>query len=113
MIYRSALSSNWTAPADPARGTAYGQVAEIIEKVVADIARRISQGPSPHELADAVATLIAMPPEERPLRVPIGTGATELLTPINQVTAQVQATVAARFGLTGLMKSASRKAVDG
>jgi NADP-dependent 3-hydroxy acid dehydrogenase YdfG len=113
MIYRSALSSNWTAPADPARGAEYGQVAELIEKLAADISRRISQGPSPHELADAVAELIAMPPEERPLRVPIGTGATELLTPINQMTAQVQATVAERFGFTGLMKSASRKAVDG
>jgi NAD(P)-dependent dehydrogenase (short-subunit alcohol dehydrogenase family) len=111
--YQSALSSNWKAPADPARGAEYGPVAEIIEKVVTDIARSISQGPSPQELADAVAELIAMPPEERPLRVPVGTGATALLTPINQVTAQVQTSVAERVGFTGLMKSSSRKAADG
>jgi hypothetical protein len=54
-----------------------------------------------------------MPPEERPLRVPIGTGATALLTPINQVTAQAQKTMAERVGFTGLMKSSSRKAADG
>ena len=111
--YRSALSSNWAAPADPARGAEYGQVAEIIEKVVADIARSISQDPSPQELADTVAELIAMPPEERPLRVPIGTGATALLTPINQVMAQAQTTVAERVGFTGLMKSSPRKAAEG
>jgi NAD(P)-dependent dehydrogenase (short-subunit alcohol dehydrogenase family) len=112
-FYRSALSSNWAAPVDPARGVEYGQVAEIIEKVVAGAAWSISQGSSPQELADAVAALIAMPSEERPLRVPIGPGATALLTPINQVTAQAQTTVAERFGVTGLMKSSSHKAADG
>jgi NAD(P)-dependent dehydrogenase (short-subunit alcohol dehydrogenase family) len=113
MIYRSALASNWAAPADPARGAEYGQVAEIIGKLVSDISRSISNGPSPQELADAVVEFIAMPPEARPLRVPIGMGATALLTPINQVTAHAQTTVAERFGFTGLMKSSSRKAVDG
>lgn len=111
--YRSALSSNWAAPADPARGMAYGQVAEVIEKIVADFARLLSQSPSPHELADAVAECIAMSPEERPLRVPIGTGATALLTPINQVMAHAQTIVAERRGFTGLMKRSSREAAAG
>ena len=113
MSYRSALASNWAAPADPARGAAYGQVAEIIERVVAGAARSISQGQSPQELADAVAECIAMPAGERPLRVPIGTGATALLTPINQVTAQAQTAVAERVGVAGLMKRSSREAAAG
>jgi NAD(P)-dependent dehydrogenase (short-subunit alcohol dehydrogenase family) len=113
MSYRSALASNWTAPADPARGTAYGPVAAIIEQVVADISGRISQGPSPQELADAVAEFIALPAGERPLRVPIGTGATTLLTPINQLTAQAQTAIMERVGVTGLMKRSSREAAAG
>ena len=111
--YRSALAENWVAPADPGRGAEYGQVTEVIAQLVADIGRRLTQGPSPQELAEAVAELIAMPAEARHLRVPLGSSATALLTPINQVTAQAQATVAERLGVAGLIKSSFRHATEG
>ena len=112
MIYRSSLANNWAKPAEPARGTDYGHVAEVIEKLSSDISKGLSSGPSPQELADMVAELIVMPAEKRPLRLPIGTGAVELLTPINNVSAQTQKHVAESFGLSGLMKNTSNDGVD-
>ena len=91
-------------PADQSRAKEYGPVAEILEKARAPSDDYIANLPHPQEMADVVADLIAMPPEKRPLRVPVSD---ELLVgEINRAAAEMQVAGMEMFGLTELMKPA-------
>ena len=102
--FPTAMGGKLIPPADPSRGKEYGPVAEILDK-----ARSTSNGPSvisdalnPQEMADAVAELVTMPKEKRPLRVPVRDEL--IVAPINQAAAKMQADGMELFGLAELMK---------
>ena len=99
--YATSAPSHTLRPSDHTRAAGYGEVGERFEKAMADFMAFFSSPdvPDPKEVIDTVVELIAMPRGQRPLRVPVGTGG--VLDPINQVTAQVQASLRKRHGRAG------------
>lgn len=95
------VASNAHWPSEPDRGAGYGSVAVHIEQAVTRFQAFFASGaPSPQAVIDAVGAVLAMPPGTRPLRIPIGTMG---IDEINRVTAQMQAAMVERMGLTALL----------
>ncbi|MEM1042475.1 MAG: SDR family oxidoreductase [Bacteroidota bacterium] len=92
--------------ADDARAESYGPLAEMPGQMWSGVGEMLQgdDAPDPQEVADAVATLIATPAGERPLRVVVdpmtgGDGAKA----INETAAHVQQQTLEGFGMEGLL----------
>jgi NAD(P)-dependent dehydrogenase (short-subunit alcohol dehydrogenase family) len=86
-------------PADPARTTEYGRLAEIPEKVHAAL---MASQADPQEVANAALELIETPFGKRPLRRVVGPGMGALQA-LNDHAAQLQEKLVQMFGLAELV----------
>jgi NAD(P)-dependent dehydrogenase (short-subunit alcohol dehydrogenase family) len=108
--YPTNMYASMQQPADAKRGRDYGAIAEIPGKMF-ETFMGIFQGknpPNPHEVAEAIAKLVAQPTGSRPARTVVGQsfGAEA----VNQQTAPVQAQVVEGLGLGQLAVLASTAA---
>lgn len=96
-------------PADGARASGYGPLAQMPEQLAAGLGGMLSGdgAPNPQQVADAIVRLIEAPAGTRPLRTVVDAHP-EGVEAINQVCAQVQAGSLDAMGLGGLLKLASR-----
>lgn len=90
------------APADGGRAPEYGAVAEVPKAFVAFL-QGVFEGadaPDPHDVAQALATLVDTPAGQRPERVVVGNpfGASE----VNTVVKPIQGQLIAGIGMSGL-----------
>ncbi len=96
------LYASATQPADTGRAAAYGTVGEIPGAMFEQFNKMFSgsHAPEPHDIAEAIAKLIATPKGDRPARTVVGTsfGADTL----NDATAPLQAGVVKALGLDHL-----------
>jgi NAD(P)-dependent dehydrogenase (short-subunit alcohol dehydrogenase family) len=103
LVQPSAYPTNMYAstqqPADAARAAAYGATGEIPAKMFANFTQMFSApgAPNPHDVAEAIAKLVALPKGLRPARTVVGQpfGADT----VNGQTAPVQAHVIEALGL--------------
>jgi NAD(P)-dependent dehydrogenase (short-subunit alcohol dehydrogenase family) len=78
LVQPSAYPTNMYAsiqqPADAARAAAYGATGEIPGKMFGNFTDMFSapSGPNPHDVAEAIAKLVAMPKGSRPARTVVG-----------------------------------------
>jgi NAD(P)-dependent dehydrogenase (short-subunit alcohol dehydrogenase family) len=97
--YPTNMYANTQQPADAARAAAYGATGEIPAKMFANFTEMFSASgaPNPHDVADAIAKLVALPKGLRPARTVVGQpfGADT----VNGQTAPVQAHVIEALGL--------------
>jgi NAD(P)-dependent dehydrogenase (short-subunit alcohol dehydrogenase family) len=104
--YPTPLYGKVQQPADAARASAYGAVGEIPGAMFKHFMTRFeaADAPNPHDVAEAIATLVAQDKGKRALRTVVGAafGADE----VNEQTAPVQANVVEALGLTHLAKVA-------
>ncbi len=104
--YPTPMYANVQLPADPDRAAGYGPVSEIPGAMFAHFMRafQAADAPNPHDVAEAIARVVAMPKGTRPERTvvgsPFGSDA------VNEHTAPVQADVVASLGLAHLAKVA-------
>ena len=93
-MYASAIQ-----PADTSRAAEYGAVGEIPGAMFQNFNAMLSgpDAPDPHDIADAVAKLIAMPRGARPARTVVG--ASFGADTVNDATAPVQASTVVALGL--------------
>jgi NAD(P)-dependent dehydrogenase (short-subunit alcohol dehydrogenase family) len=89
---------------DPSRKTGYGEMAEIPEKIRAQIGRSRA---NPQEIADLVLQIIETPAGQRPLRYRVGPGGPGVQR-INALTDEVQVQLLEAFGITALAKFKTR-----
>jgi NADP-dependent 3-hydroxy acid dehydrogenase YdfG len=105
--YPTDLYTNVQFPADAARATSYGAVGEIPGKMFESFTTLFSSeaAPNPHDVAAAIASLVAAPKGTRPARTVVGAafGADVL----NDATAPVQQGVVEGLGLGALAKLAA------
>jgi NAD(P)-dependent dehydrogenase (short-subunit alcohol dehydrogenase family) len=101
---------NLQQPADADRATAYGAVGEIPGAMFQHFMStfQATAAPNPHDVAEAIAKLVAQPKGSRPARTVIGTAFGSDI--VNEQTAPVQAHVIESLGLSHLAKVASAKA---
>ena len=100
--HATSIVTNGSLPSEPGRGTGYGAVAAHIEQAIEKFrAFFANAAPAPQAVIEAVTAVLAMPPGTRPLRIPIGAIGLE---EINHVTAQMQAAMIKRLGLTELLQ---------
>lgn len=110
LVQPSAYPTNMFAsirqPAEPTRASAYGAVAEIPGKMIENFQAMFAtaDAPNPHDIAEAVAALIAMPKGKRPVRTVVGQsfGADQ----INQATMPIQEKALEGLGLAHLSRVA-------
>jgi NAD(P)-dependent dehydrogenase (short-subunit alcohol dehydrogenase family) len=97
--YPTNMYANTQQPAEPARAAAYGATGEIPAKMFANFTEMFSASgaPNPHDVAEAIAKLVALPKGLRPARTVVGQpfGADT----VNGQTAPVQAHVIEALGL--------------
>jgi NAD(P)-dependent dehydrogenase (short-subunit alcohol dehydrogenase family) len=97
--YPTNMYANTQQPADAARAAAYGATGEIPAKMFANFTEMFSASgaPNPHDVAEAIAKLVALPKGLRPARTVVGQpfGADT----VNGQTAPVQAHVIEALGL--------------
>jgi NADP-dependent 3-hydroxy acid dehydrogenase YdfG len=106
LVQPSAYPTNMYAtiqqPADPARGQAYGEIGAIPGKMFETFLGmfQAEDAPNPHDVAEAIATLIATPKGSRPARAVVGRsfGADS----VNDAIAPVQFGVVEALGLGAL-----------
>ena len=102
--YPTPMYSSVQQPADAGRGGEYGSVGEIPGKMFAHFMQvfQAENSPSPHDVAEAIAALIAQPKGERPVRTVVGApfGADV----VNAQMAPVQKQVVEGLGLGALAK---------
>ena len=96
-MYRSALQ-----PADSARAGGYGEIADIPTAMFGHFMSvfRSASAPDPHDVAEAIRGLIALPKGTRPARTVVGTAFGS--DTVNAQTAPVQAHVLESLGLAHL-----------
>ncbi len=102
--YPTPMYANVQLPADNERAVSYGAVGEIpramFEHFMAKF--RATDAPNPHEVAEAIARLIAMVKGTRPARTVVGASFGSDV--VNQQTAPVQAQVVEALGLGHLAR---------
>lgn len=99
-------------PADQARLTEYGVVAEIPGRIAQGLGEMFvgDAAPNPQDVAEAVATLVATPAGRRPLRTLVGQDA-EAAAALNQVAERSQEGFMEMLGLTDLLSIRSTEVV--
>lgn len=104
-LYPTDLLGKIPGPADEARAQEYGPTAEIPANMLSGFADFLSgpDAPDVQEVADAVATLIATPAGQRPLRTVIAGEEGQNVLRLNEVAEQEQRGVMELFGLDHLM----------
>jgi NAD(P)-dependent dehydrogenase (short-subunit alcohol dehydrogenase family) len=108
--YPTNMYANMQQPGDAKRGDGYGAVGEIPDKMF-ETFRSIFTGansPNPHDVAEAIANLVALPRGSRPARTVVGQPFG--VDVINQQTASVQAQVVEGLGLAQLATIAAAAA---
>ena len=100
--YPTQMYTSADQPADAARVAEYGEVGEIPGAMFQRFMTMLSgpEAPNPHDIAEAVATLIATPKGERAARTVVG--AAYGSDTLNEATAPVQAHVVDALGLAHL-----------
>lgn len=97
-------------PEEQERVAGYGELAERAQALF-DQNTRLMESPAvpgPQDVADAVARLIHTPVGQRPVRVPVGNDATQVLGAINATTEQVQSQTIQSMGLDDMLRVATR-----
>jgi NAD(P)-dependent dehydrogenase (short-subunit alcohol dehydrogenase family) len=103
LIQPSAYQTNMYAsvqqPADTERGTAYGEIGKIPDKMFETFVGifQAKNAPNPHDVAEAIAKLVAQPKGSRPARVVVGEPYGSDV--VNRQTEPVQAQVIEGLGL--------------
>jgi NAD(P)-dependent dehydrogenase (short-subunit alcohol dehydrogenase family) len=103
LVQPSAYPTNMYAsiqqPAEAARAAAYGATGEIPGKMFATFTQMFSApgGPNPHDVAEAIAKLVAQPKGSRPARTVVGQPFAA--DTVNEQTAHIQAHVVEALGL--------------
>jgi NADP-dependent 3-hydroxy acid dehydrogenase YdfG len=104
--YATSLYANVQQPADAGRAEAYGAVGEIPGAMFKHFMTtfQAADAPNPHDVAAAIATLVAQPKGGRPARIVVGAAFGS--DTVNAQTAPVQAHVVEALGLGHLAKVA-------
>lgn len=104
--YPTGFLAGSKGPADPERAAGYGPLADLPEKLAAGLRHMLSQAsaPDPQQVADAVATLVAAPAGQRPLRTAVDPNGAPGVKAINAACAQVQTGVLGAMGMGGLVR---------
>src|SRR5215472_3143097 len=104
--YPTAMYSNIQQPADLDRAGAYGAVGEIPGALFKHFVTlfQSTSAPKPHDVAEAIAKLVAQPKGTRPARTVVGSAFGS--DTVNAQTAPVQARVIEALGLAHLAKLA-------
>jgi NAD(P)-dependent dehydrogenase (short-subunit alcohol dehydrogenase family) len=104
--YPTPMYANVQQPADAERAAAYGEVGEIPAAMFKHFTAMFAaaDAPNPHDVAEAVAKLVALPRGNRPARTVVG--AAFGADAVNAQTAPVQAQVVEALGLGHLAKLA-------
>lgn len=104
--YPTPMYASLQQPADADRAAAYGTVGEIPAAMFKHFmaAFEAADAPNPHEVAEAIAELVALPKGSRPGRTVVG--AAYGSDTVNALTAPVQAHVVEALGLGHLAKIA-------
>ena len=103
LVQPSAYPTNMYAsiqqPAEAARAAAYGATSEIPGRMFATFTQMFSApgGPNPHDVAEAIAKLVAQPKGSRPARTVVGQPFAA--DTVNAQTAHIQAHVVEALGL--------------
>jgi len=102
--YPTSMYSNLQQPADPDRTGAYGAIGEIPGALFKHFVTlfQSSGAPNPHDVAEAIARLVAQPKGTRPARTVVGSAFGS--DTVNAQTAPVQAHVIEALGLAHLAK---------
>ena len=113
LVQPSAYPTNMYAaiqqPVDPARGTAYGEIGAIPGKMFETFMGMFAaaDAPNPHDVAEAIARLVAAPRGRRPDRVVVGQAFGS--DAVNIAVAPVQRQVVDGLGLGALAALAGRQ----
>jgi len=104
--YPTPLYTNVQQPADTDRATAYGAVGEIPGAMFKHFMAtfQAANAPNPHDVAEAIAKLVAQPKGGRPARTVVGAAFGSDV--VNEQTAPIQARVVEALGLGHLAKVA-------
>jgi NADP-dependent 3-hydroxy acid dehydrogenase YdfG len=104
--YPTSMYANVQQPADAGRAEAYGAVGEIPGAMFKHFMTtfQAADAPNPHDVAAAIATLVAQPKGGRPARIVVGAAFGS--DTVNAQTAPVQAHVVEALGLGHLAKVA-------
>jgi NAD(P)-dependent dehydrogenase (short-subunit alcohol dehydrogenase family) len=104
--FPTAMYGNAQPPADAGRVSSYGSVGQIPETLIKHILSTFEapNAPNPHDVAAAIANLIALPKGSRPARTVVG--APFGSDTVNAQTATVQAHVVEALGLGHLANTA-------
>src|SRR5262245_53680131 len=104
--YPTPMYANVQQPADPERTRAYGPVGEIPAAMFKHFMTTFEapDAPNPHEVADAIAALVALPKGNRPARTVVGAAFGS--DAVNAQTAPIQAHVVEALGLGHLAEVA-------
>jgi NAD(P)-dependent dehydrogenase (short-subunit alcohol dehydrogenase family) len=104
--YPTPMYASVQQPADANRAAAYGPVGEIPGAMFKHFMTtfQAADAPNPHDIAEAIAELIALPKGSRPARTVVGAAFGS--DTVNEQTAQVQAHVVKTLGLGHLAKVA-------
>jgi NAD(P)-dependent dehydrogenase (short-subunit alcohol dehydrogenase family) len=102
--YPTPMYANVQQPADTDRVAAYGSVGEIPGAMFKHFMTKFQapDAPNPHDVAEAIAKLVAMPKGSRPARTVVGEAFGS--DTVNEQTAPVQAHVVEALGLGHLAK---------
>jgi len=100
--YPTNIFASSQQPGDASRGTAYGEIGAIPGKMIETLMTQLASAdaPNPHDVAEAIATLVAQPNGSRPARLIVGEsfGADAL----NHQSASVQTQILGGLGLEQL-----------
>jgi NAD(P)-dependent dehydrogenase (short-subunit alcohol dehydrogenase family) len=104
--YPTPMYTNVQQPADTDRATAYGAVGEIPGTMFKHFMTTFeaANAPNPHDVAEAIAKLVAQPKGNRPARTVVGAAFGSDV--VNEQTAPIQARVVEALGLGHLAKVA-------
>jgi NAD(P)-dependent dehydrogenase (short-subunit alcohol dehydrogenase family) len=104
--YPTAMYTNVQQPADTDRAVAYGAVGEIPGAMFKHFMTtfQAADAPNPHDVAEAIAKLVAQPKGRRPARTVVGAAFGS--DTVNEQTAPIQAHVVEALGLGHLAKVA-------
>ena len=97
--YPTQMYASAAQPADTGRAAEYGTVGEIPGAMLQQFSTMLSgsDAPNPHDIAEAVATLIAAPKGARPARTVVGAGYGA--DAVNDATEPIQASTVEALGL--------------
>jgi NAD(P)-dependent dehydrogenase (short-subunit alcohol dehydrogenase family) len=110
--YPTPMFEKFQLPADSGRAAAYGAVGEIPGAMFQNFTKMFAaaDAPNPHDVATAIAKLVAEPKGSRPARTVVG--AAFGADTVNEQTAPIQAQVVEALGLGHLAKLAEPRRAD-